>query len=202
MSEMGQAEWTKTETHLNPLEFLARVLIHIPEPNKHLVHFYGVYANRVRSTYRNEDTAPPDEATDATPPRRAVSKRWAELIYRIYEIDPLTCRQCGAPMKILAFITKPSVRRILDHDARSRQRAPPAYSTRVLNPTTHADTRRLCLPAVDSESTNLNSSFPLPRAYTSKLDFRFITLSRSPSGSFLGATLSYDLLSVTVTSPL
>jgi len=26
---------------VDPLEFLARVLIHIPQPNKHLVHFYG-----------------------------------------------------------------------------------------------------------------------------------------------------------------
>ena len=25
----------------DPLEFLARVLIHTPEPKKHLVHFYG-----------------------------------------------------------------------------------------------------------------------------------------------------------------
>ncbi len=35
---------------IDPLEFLARVLIHIPEPNKHLVHFYGAYANRSRSS--------------------------------------------------------------------------------------------------------------------------------------------------------
>ena len=35
---------------IDPLEFLARVLIHIPEPNKHLVHFYGTYANRSRSS--------------------------------------------------------------------------------------------------------------------------------------------------------
>ena len=25
---------------MDPLEFLARLLIHIPEPNKHLVHLY------------------------------------------------------------------------------------------------------------------------------------------------------------------
>jgi hypothetical protein len=43
----------KTHTELDdpaltdPLEFLARVLIHIPEPRKHLVHFYGAYANRL-----------------------------------------------------------------------------------------------------------------------------------------------------------
>ena len=40
-----------------------------------------------------------------------------ELIYRIYQVDPLTCTCCGAQMKILAFITEPSVR--------SRRRLPP-----------------------------------------------------------------------------
>ncbi len=45
-----------------------------------------------------------------------------------YEVDPLTCRQCGAKMKILAFIIEPSViRRILDHldHKASQPRAPP-----------------------------------------------------------------------------
>jgi hypothetical protein len=37
---------------VDPLEFLARVLVHIPEPYRHLVRFCGVYANRVRQTYR------------------------------------------------------------------------------------------------------------------------------------------------------
>ncbi len=73
----------------DPLEFPARALIHIPEPNKHLVHFYGAYANRVLSTYRTRDRAAPNDAADATPPRRTLTKRWAELIYRIYEVDRL-----------------------------------------------------------------------------------------------------------------
>ena len=47
------------EPLLDPLEFLARVLIHVPEPNKHLVHFYGAYANRVRSTYRPKPSTEP-----------------------------------------------------------------------------------------------------------------------------------------------
>jgi len=119
---------------LDPLEFLARVLIHIPEPNKHLVHFYGAYANRVRSECRGGCDSPQAEVgQEPSPPRRALTKRWAELIYRIYEVDPLTCRQCGAQMKILAFITEPSViRRILDHlHSKPRQRAPPDSSTRL-----------------------------------------------------------------------
>ena len=45
--------------------------------------------------------------------KRAVRKRWAELIYKIYHVDPLTCR-CGAQMKVVAFVTDPaSIRRIL-----------------------------------------------------------------------------------------
>jgi len=47
---------------MDPLEFLARVPIHIPEPQKHLVHFYGAYANRVRST-----TSRSDQLTTSTP---------------------------------------------------------------------------------------------------------------------------------------
>ncbi len=95
----------------DPLEFLARVLIHIPEPRKHLVHFYGVYANRIRATYRPVDPAragPDGEASELTS-RRTLSRRWAELIYRIYEVAPLDCPRCGASMKILAFIVEPNV---------------------------------------------------------------------------------------------
>ena len=115
---------------MDPLEFLARVLIHVPEPNKHLVRFYGAYANRLRlDTFaRNDSTEQKREQDDEEPPRRRVlSKRWAELVYRIYEVDPLTCRRCGEKMKLLAFIIDPAViRRILDHlERKAPPRAPP-----------------------------------------------------------------------------
>jgi len=85
------------EALVDPLEFLARVLIHIPEPKKHLVLFYGIYANRIRATYRADDSALAEaggEANEATY-RRTLSRRWAELIYRIYEVDPLDCPGAG-----------------------------------------------------------------------------------------------------------
>jgi hypothetical protein len=112
----------------DPLEFLARVLIHVPEPNKHLIHFYGAYANRVRSNYRSETTTPLEQAKTHAPSRRALSKRWRELLYRIYEVDPLTCRQCGAHMNILAFITEQAtITNILHHRDKytTKPRAPP-----------------------------------------------------------------------------
>ena len=113
---------------MDPLEFLARVLIHVPEPNRHLVHFYGAYAHRLRSSRPIRDDSAKGQAEDEPSPlRRTLKKRWAELIFRIYQVDPLTCRRCGEKMKILAFITEPRViRRILDHlDPKARPRAPP-----------------------------------------------------------------------------
>jgi hypothetical protein len=34
-----------------------------------------------------------------------VSRSWAKLIARIYEVDPLTCTGCGKKIKITSFIT-------------------------------------------------------------------------------------------------
>jgi len=55
---------------------------------------------------------------------RAARYRWAELLRRIYEVDPLTCPRCAALMHIVAVITDPAViSRILVHRARSVERA-------------------------------------------------------------------------------
>jgi hypothetical protein len=41
---------------------------------------------------------------------------WVMLLARIYEAFPLTCPQCGAEMRIIAFITEAvAVRAILEH---------------------------------------------------------------------------------------
>ena len=52
---------------------------------------------------------------------------------RILEIDPLLCARCGAPMKIIVFLTEPDVvHKIVRHiengggDDRFEARAPPA----------------------------------------------------------------------------
>jgi len=45
-------------------------------------------------------------------PRRG----WAAMIRKVYEVDPLTCSQCGGTMKVIAFITDFSVvDRIINH---------------------------------------------------------------------------------------
>ena len=66
------------------------------------------------------------EARDA----RALRRGWAQLIKRIYEVDPLVCPSCGSEMKVISFITEHDVvDAILRHLARKEARearAPPS----------------------------------------------------------------------------
>jgi ribosomal protein S27E len=44
------------------------------------------------------------------------SKGWAEMIRKVYEIDPMICPRCGGQMKVIAFLTDYAVvDRIIDH---------------------------------------------------------------------------------------
>jgi len=44
------------------------------------------------------------------------SKGWAEMIRKVYEVDPMICPKCGGTMKVIAFITEYKVvDRIIDH---------------------------------------------------------------------------------------
>ena len=103
----------------DPNELLARVLLHIPEPRRHVIRSNGAYSNAARARRAREKTAADDDAAVALPPpampvptdadARALRRRWAQLIRRIYEVDPLVCPRCGETMRIIAFITEPKV---------------------------------------------------------------------------------------------
>jgi len=119
-------------------EFLARVIMHIPEPRRHLVRYYGAYSNVSRGKRRRQDeadigAAPRDieHATlvqadrDCSPDARALRRSWAQLIKRVYDVDPLLCPSCGAEMRIIAFIIDHDVvDAILRHLAKAEARSP------------------------------------------------------------------------------
>ena len=49
---------------------------------------------------------------------RNVIMRWAALIQRIYEVDPLKCPKCGGNMKFIGFIERHQadvIEKILKH---------------------------------------------------------------------------------------
>jgi hypothetical protein len=53
------------------------------------------------------DPAADDTAADEVAQRRRRRRLWAQLLRRVYEVDPLTCRHCGGPMRVVAFIQEP-----------------------------------------------------------------------------------------------
>ena len=97
----------------DPLEFLARVLVHIPDTGHVTTRYYGWYANRPRGTREKAAPATADGPPTIVPaPRLApteASRRWAALLKQIFEVDPLACPSCHDAMRIVAFITQTSV---------------------------------------------------------------------------------------------
>jgi len=130
----------------DPSEFLARVIMHIPEPRRHMVRYYGAYSNVSRGKRRlreeaagsacpsGDGQAPSVRAKkDQGPDARALRRSWAKLIKRIYEVDPLVCPSCGSEMKVIAFIIDHAVvdkilRHLTRRDEEGRGRGPPERS--------------------------------------------------------------------------
>jgi hypothetical protein len=154
-SDKSEGPTAGTET-VDPLEFLAWALVHIPDQGHVTTRYYGWYANRPRGMRRQAEPA----AVDAPPmiipaPRVApaeATRRWAVLLQQIFEVDPLACPTCRGAMRIVACITQPSViDQILTHlrtravrEAHAGPRSPP--STRVA---TSRGTARAPRPSAD-----------------------------------------------------
>jgi len=86
------------------LEFIARVTSHIPDKGQVMVRYYGLYANAHRGKMRKKDTGPLCPLIIEDEDSFIPSKGWAEMIKKVYEIDPLICPQCGGTMRIVSFI--------------------------------------------------------------------------------------------------
>ena len=117
---------------LEPLDFLARVIAHVPQPRLHTVRYLGHYSNlsrgrRLKARDPQLDTTPardePDDLTSAE--RRARRRAWARLLRKVYEISPLTCSKCGAEMKIISFILDPAVIKNSSTTSARRRTPPP-----------------------------------------------------------------------------
>ena len=58
------------------------------------------------------------------------AKGWAEMIRKVYEVNPLTCVRCGGTMKIIAFLTDYAVVDKIIHHLKLTfvaERPPPAH---------------------------------------------------------------------------
>ena len=69
------------------------------------VRYYGLYANAHWGKVKKANLAafPPRIIEDKL--QRIPSKGWAEMIRKVYEVDPLVCPHCGGKMKVIVFLT-------------------------------------------------------------------------------------------------
>ena len=124
----GKREGPTAGAHSFPaLEFLAMLLTHVPDRHEILVRQYGAYSVRRRARWRDtgvlSDARPPCELAAVAgermpdwPALRRLRQRWAELLKRIFEVDPQRCQRCGAEMRVVAFILAPdAIGAILRH---------------------------------------------------------------------------------------
>jgi hypothetical protein len=98
------------------LEFIARVTSHIPDKGQVTVRYYGLYANAHRGKINKASLMPLSLGMMEEELRPIPSKGWAEMIRKVYEVDPMVCPQCGGMMKVIAFLTDNAVvNRIINH---------------------------------------------------------------------------------------
>jgi len=74
------------------LEFIARVTSHIPDKGQVMVRYY--YANAHRGKIKKASLAAFPLRIVEDKLRRIPSKGWAEMIRKVYEVDPMLCPEC------------------------------------------------------------------------------------------------------------
>ena len=102
--------------HMDYLEFIARVTSHIPDKGQVMIRYYGIYANAHRGKKKKARVDPSCPLIIEDEASFMPSSGWADMIRKVYEIDPLICPKCGGQMRIISFIEDYKViDKIIDH---------------------------------------------------------------------------------------
>ncbi|MCX5847111.1 MAG: transposase [Deltaproteobacteria bacterium] len=96
---------SKSNKVFDALEWLAAMCSHIPNKGEQMVRYYGYYSNVSRGK-RQESTEDDDipYIIESEEDVKAHRRKWAKLIQKIYEVDPLICPKCQGTMRIISSI--------------------------------------------------------------------------------------------------
>jgi hypothetical protein len=125
---------------MDPLEWLARLSDHIPDPGQHRTLFYGEYSSRVRGS--GDTDVPELQAGEQHQRRKRSLPSWGRSIAKVYQVDPFLCTRCGKRMNLIAFVTdQVAIGKILDHLGLSTPEAekPPRPAREILRVTEEGD---------------------------------------------------------------
>ena len=119
-----QSKDGKKEEAFDALEWLVPTesgCSHVPNKGEQKVRYYGYYSpaprgiSRGRKKNKNQDEWML-RILEANESSREYRKNWAQLIQKIYEVDPLTCPKCSGKMKVISVIEDEDViKKILKH---------------------------------------------------------------------------------------
>ncbi|MDX9788743.1 MAG: transposase [Desulfobacterales bacterium] len=107
----------RTRKTFDALDWLAQLVMHIPDRYEQTVRYYGYYSNKLRGLRKKRDE---DDEIPTLIPGEMSSKEfrrnWARLIQKVYEVDPLVCPKCQGAIKIISIIDQPEIiQKILLH---------------------------------------------------------------------------------------
>jgi len=81
--------------------------------------YYGWYCNKMRGVRHRglpSELVPHRPGLSPPPPLKLPSKRWRDLILRVWHVDPLRCPVCQGPLRVIAVVDAPRViEKILRH---------------------------------------------------------------------------------------
>jgi hypothetical protein len=126
-----------SEARWDVLDFIARMTQHIPDGGQQLQRYWGFYSNAARGKRLREAAEGPevgsaglsqDEDSDGRLKRRRIS--WAQLIRKVFEVDPMLCPFCEAKLQVLSFTLElGAIRRFLvSIDCESQEPEPLGHS--------------------------------------------------------------------------
>ena len=99
------------------VDFLSKLVTHIPNKGEQIVRYYGYYSNKSRGLRKKSDCdneVPSLIESDIS--KKKFRKNWARLIQKIYNVDPLLCPKCSGEMSIISFIEDAVlIKKILNH---------------------------------------------------------------------------------------
>ena len=117
-----------TRETFSALDWLARLVTHIPNKGEQMVRYYGYYSNKSRGQRKKIEEIEDGrinnkDKSDSVPfilepdlSKKAFRKNWARLIQKVYQIDPLKCPKCSGRMRIISFIEdEATIKKILVH---------------------------------------------------------------------------------------
>ena len=122
-------------------DFIAAVTAHIPNRGQKYINYYGHYSSKSRgmrgdAIVHKKQSGQVKDQKQTTEEQRHYKKKWAQLIRKVFEVDPLECPACGGKMRVISIIyEKDVIQKILEHlNLWEQDLSPPAEEGYIYEP--------------------------------------------------------------------